>query len=119
MLRNLVLKSKLDFGYYKDYTIESILRRKDGKSYMTWLYYNASHINLTEEIIKELDIKDIISKPGKNPELFESKYRARYENGYKEKIVTMLKNPMCPNSSFPYKKVFNKSYLISKNRNFV
>lgn len=69
LLRTLARKSVLDFGKYKDQSIQQILDLKKHR-YLRWIYYNASKISFLPEILDEIGITEEwrIDKPGKNPE---------------------------------------------------
>lgn len=75
MLRKLTPLSRIDFGYHRGKTVGQILQATNGKSYMTWLYFNASHIDLSDELKSELKIEHILEKPGKDPETYGLFYR--------------------------------------------
>lgn len=74
MLRRLTYLSKIDFGHQAGRTVEQILKSRVGRQYMIWLYFNASHIDLCEDLLNELRIKHSLIKPGKDPELFDREY---------------------------------------------
>ena len=70
-LRTLTKKSKLGFGKYSEHTIDELIKRM--RPYLVWVYYNASNITFTEDILKnDLGIFEdkLIDKPGKKPELY-------------------------------------------------
>ncbi len=75
ILRKLTYKSKIDFGLHRGRTVEQILTKDSGDSYIKYLYFNASHIDLCDQLITDLNIFHTVSKPGKDPELFETIYR--------------------------------------------
>lgn len=112
-LRRLTVLSKIEFGYYKGKTVGQILRHMNGKSYMTWLYFNASHIDLNQDLLNELEIRHLIMKPGTDPALFKEHYEPDLK--YINKHDFILKPGLL--SMIPVKKtVLSKSSLLSKNR---
>lgn len=79
-LRTLTEKSKLGFGKNADLPIWKLLDHGSGKAYLCWVYYNASGITFTDEILDAINIRpdERIIKPGKNEELF-NKTKKRLE----------------------------------------
>jgi hypothetical protein len=69
-LRTLTAKSTLGFGKDSDTPIRFMIDQHK-QSYLRWVYFNASMISFTEEILNELKIDPEfrIAKPGTNPEL--------------------------------------------------
>jgi len=68
LLRTLTRKSFLKFGKYYDLTIQGVINmyQEKGLNYLTWVYFNSSKINFTDDILSELCIEsdNIIVKPG-------------------------------------------------------
>jgi hypothetical protein len=69
-LRKLTYRSRIEFGYHAGRTVEQILQHRTGKQYMTWLYFNASHISFSDELMQDLGITHELIKPGKDPDKF-------------------------------------------------
>lgn len=69
LLRTLTSKSFLKFGKYFDLTVQGVINmyQEKGLYYLTWVYFNSSKINFTDDILSQLGIEsdDIIVKPGK------------------------------------------------------
>src|SRR3954468_24357173 len=59
--------SCIEFGPYSGRTVEEMMTDPRGKHYMTWLYYNASHIDMSDGLMKDLGINKPLLKPGKDP----------------------------------------------------
>jgi len=80
LLRTLARKSVLDFGKYKDRSIQQILDLKNHR-YLRWCYYNASKISFLPDILDEIGITEEwrIEKPGKDPEKGEQLDRLKDE----------------------------------------
>ncbi len=72
LLRTLTRKSFLKFGKYYDLTVQGVINmyNEKGLNYLTWIYFNSSKINFTDDILNELCIKrdDRIVKPSKIPD---------------------------------------------------
>lgn len=69
LLRTLTRKSTLKFGKYYDLTVQGVidLNQERGINYLVWVYFNASKIDFTIDILNELFIleTDRLSKPSK------------------------------------------------------
>lgn len=69
LLRKLAYKSTFNFGKYYDYTVYQLFCLSELKAikYLTWVYYNASNISFTDEILDRIFITEElrIKKPGK------------------------------------------------------
>lgn len=105
-LRTLTRKSKLNFGKFKEDTVQQLLDRRKHIDLIA-AYYKLSAINFTEDVLEELKIyaDDRIQKPSINKEkyyLVLDRYPGRYRNKEIEKMV-------------PKTKAFKKSYLQAKN----
>ena len=63
-LRKLTLKSCIDFGKYKDYSVQQVF--SIDKKYLIWMYYNCSNLSFIDELLEMLFItKEYqIKKPG-------------------------------------------------------
>lgn len=75
MLRKLTNLSRIDFGLYKGKIVDQIMSTDYGNQYMKWLYFNSSHIDLSDELFTKLNIEHKLIKPGKDPILFEEYYK--------------------------------------------
>lgn len=86
ILRTMTRKSKLNFGKYKDKTVQQMLDLKHNVELIS-AYYKLTSINYTQDILDELNIVDgyIIDKPSSNKEMY---YRFLNENGYKKRVRT-------------------------------
>jgi hypothetical protein len=98
ILRRLVPQSKIEFGYHSGKTVQRIMEHPTGKQYLRWLYFHASHIDLTQEVMNDLEIKHVLVKPGKDPELYEREYAKDDTHGYKKtpnyySILNMIPKP--------------------------
>lgn len=113
-LRKLTHLSKIDFGHHAGKTVRQILLESSGKSYMQWLYFNASHINLCDDLIHELDIEHQLVKPGKDPITFEMFYRPGHPYVSKSK---MSSSRIKPGLSKEYQMRYNKERLQGFNQN--
>lgn len=73
LLRTLARKSVLDFGKYKDRSIQQIIDLGNVRT-LRWYYYNLSMISYLPDILDEIGITQEwrIEKPGKDPEKGES-----------------------------------------------
>lgn len=72
-LRKLTEKSTLGFGKYHDYPVWKLLEKSSTRRYLTWVYFNCSHIDFFDDIIEKLRIRtdEKINKPGKDTKLGE------------------------------------------------
>lgn len=102
ILRTLTRKSKLNFGKYKEKTVQEML---DLRRFLDLIssYYKLSSINYTEDILDELKItKEYrIEKPSVNKEMY---YKFLNENGFEKKYNLKKRT-----------KSFSISYLQRKN----
>ena len=71
LLRKLTLKSKLNFGKYKNCTVEQMFGMRMQKQLIS-IYFKLSKITFTDDILTQLGIvaEFRISKPSKNIELY-------------------------------------------------
>lgn len=69
LLRTLARKSVLDFGKYKDRSVQQVIDLKNVRM-LRWYYYNCSMISFLPDILDEIGITEEwrINKPGKDPE---------------------------------------------------
>lgn len=69
LLRTLARKSVLDFGKYKDRSIQQVIDLKN-IGVLRWYYYNCSMISFLPDILNEIGITEEwrIDKPGKDPQ---------------------------------------------------
>jgi len=71
LLKTLTEKSIIEFGKNKDMSVADILivRKID----LIYTYFNYSNLTFTNDILDKLkiDIDDRITKPGKNPDIFQ------------------------------------------------
>lgn len=69
LLRTLARKSVLDFGKYKDRSVQQVIDLKNVRI-LRWYYYNCSMISFLPDILDEIGITEEwrINKPGKDPE---------------------------------------------------
>lgn len=81
LLRKLSRKSQLKFGIYCDNSVQDLLTFKK-YNYLRWVYFNCDMISFLDDILDELSISiDYrISKPGKNPDMFELLKTSKIEN---------------------------------------
>lgn len=79
LLRTLTLKSTLQFGKYREMTVQQVIDLHE-INYLIWAYYNCSVINFTDEILEILKITEKISKPGINPELGNKRIQERIKD---------------------------------------
>ena len=73
LLRTLARKSVLDFGKYKDRSVQQIIDLKNYRA-LRWYYYNYSMISFLPDILDEIGITEDmrIPKPGKDPMMCEA-----------------------------------------------
>ena len=85
-LRTMTRKSKLNFGKYKDKTIQQMLDL-NRKVELISAYYKLTSINYTEDILNELNIVGgyVIEKPSSDRDMY---YKFLNENGYKKRLRT-------------------------------
>jgi hypothetical protein len=83
-LRTMTKKSKLNFGKYRDKTIQQMLDL-NRKIELISAYYKLTSINYTEDILSELNIVGdyVIEKPSADRDLY---YKFLNENGYKKRL---------------------------------
>lgn len=111
LLRTLTKKSKIGFGKYRDRTVGDLIERRKHKHLIN-IYYKLDSINFTEEVLKELLIKDdyIINKPSKCivtlKKYIENDYYF-FRNETVAGAINKLKKPA----------KFTKGFLQSKNHN--
>lgn len=107
LLRKLTKKSKLNFGKYKDYTVEHLFGMKKQID-LTSIYFKLSNITFMDEILNELDITEEyrIAKPSKNVQLYERFMLQKYGIKQKpnKKLQAMIKETV------PYRKDFLTVY---------
>lgn len=80
LLRKLTKKSTLNFGKFKDYTVEHLFGMKK-QIELTSIYFKLSTITFTDDILDELGItreEYRISKPSKNVELYQEFMMMKY-----------------------------------------
>jgi hypothetical protein len=79
LLRKLTKKSTLNFGKYKEYTVEHLLGMRKQKDLIS-MYFKLSTITFIDEILDELGITEEyrIVKPSKNIELYHEFLFATY-----------------------------------------
>lgn len=108
ILRKLTKKSKLNFGKYKDYTVEHIFGMRKQKDLVS-IYFNLSGITFMDDVLDELGITEEfrIDKPSKDNEL------------YKVFLLQVYGKQMSPNKKLEAMKresqVPRKSYLMHLN----
>lgn len=89
-LRKLSLKSKIGFGKHYNETVQYLL--DSGKQdYLIWAYYNNSKITYLPQVLNQLDIRQIIEKPGTNETLHLELYPTK-----KKPIKFSKENPSYP-----------------------
>ena len=83
-LRTMTKKSKLNFGKYRDKTIQQMLDL-NRKIELISAYYKLTSINYTEDILSELNIVGdyVIEKPSSDRDMY---YKFLNENGYKKRL---------------------------------
>lgn len=110
LLRTLTRKSKLNFGKWKDYTVQEMLDL-DKKLYLISPYYKLTSINYTDEILNELGITEEyrILKPSKDLEVY---YKFLNENGYKKRTRGIGADKMKAKTQ-----PFKRSVLQARNHN--
>ena len=83
-LRIMTRKSKLNFGKYKDKTVQQMLEL-NRKIELISAYYKLTSINYTQDILDELKIVGdyVIDKPSSDKEMY---YKFLNENGYKKRL---------------------------------
>lgn len=84
LLRKLTKRSTLNFGKFKDYTVEHLFGMKK-QIELTSIYFKLSTITFTDDILDELGITEEyrIQKPSKNVELYQDFMMMKY--GKKQK----------------------------------
>jgi hypothetical protein len=84
LLRKLTKKSTLNFGKFKDYTVEHLFGMKK-QIELTSIYFKLSTITFTDDILDELGITEEyrMTKPSKNVELYQDFMMMKY--GKKQK----------------------------------
>lgn len=85
-LRIMTRKSKLNFGKYKDETVQRMLDL-NRKIELISAYYKLTSINYTQDILDELKIVGdyVIEKPSSDKDMY---YKFLNENGYKKRWRT-------------------------------
>lgn len=76
LIQRLTHNSMLLFGDHAGLRVDQLLEEDSGRKYLLWLYFNASHIDYTDDILQELGIEHILNKPGRDPRCFETSYKA-------------------------------------------
>ena len=106
LLRKLTKKSTLNFGKFKDYTVEHLFGMKK-QIELTSIYFKLSTITFTDDILDELGITEEyrISKPSKNVELYQEFMMMKY--GKKQKPNKDLQR--MSKETLPFKKGFLQS----------
>ena len=106
LLRKLTKKSTLNFGKFKDYTVEHLFGMKK-QIELTSIYFKLSKITFTDDILDELGITEEyrISKPSKNVELYQEFMMMKY--GKKQKPNKDLQR--MSKETLPFKKGFLQS----------
>jgi hypothetical protein len=91
LLRKLTKKSTLNFGKFKDYTVEHLFGMKK-QIELTSIYFKLSTITFTDDILDELGITEEwrIIKPSKNVELYQDFMSMKY--GRKQKPNKQLQS---------------------------
>lgn len=109
LLRTLTKKSTLNFGTYKNSTVEVLFGMRKQID-LTSIYFKLSNITFTDEILNELGITEEfrIPKPSKNVELYEEFILLKYGKKQKpsKKLQGMLKETVS----------FRKGFLMSINQ---
>lgn len=114
MLRKLTNLSQIDFGLYKGKTVGQIMTTDYGIQYMKWLYFNSSHIDLSDELFTKLNIDHKLIKPGKDPDIFTEYY---YKNFRSKTIMTRNTTPKGSGAILShFSRKNSKANLIQKHR---
>lgn len=93
LLRKLAYKSKLNFGKFKDLTVQDLINL-GRKSYLRYIYYNLNGISFIDDVLRDIKIIGdgydyTIQKPGINPDLgneINQKFFRSFSPDVKEKI---------------------------------
>ena len=111
LLRKLTRKSTLNFGKFKDYTVEHLFGMKK-QIELTSIYFKLSTITFTDDILNELGIDEEyrIEKPSKNVELYKDFMMMKY--GKKQKPNKNLQRMRKETVSY------RKDFLQSLNHGF-
>jgi hypothetical protein len=86
VFRTLAKRSVLGFGRHADLSVTQLLTMNN-HSYLTWVYYNCSHISFNDEILEILGItkERQIKKPGVDPSYYE-RFRGSFSPLYDESL---------------------------------
>ena len=111
LLRKLTKKSTLNFGKFKDYTVEHLFGMKKQID-LTSIYFKLSNITFVDEILDELGITEEyrIEKPSKNAELYQDFMMMKY--GKKQKPNKDLQR--MSRETLPFKKGLLQSFNHGK-----
>jgi len=111
LLRKLTKKSTLNFGKYKDYTVNHLFGMKKQIELIS-IYFKLSTITFTDDILDELGITEEyrIEKPSKNMELYQDFMMMKY--GLKKRPNKKLQK--MSKETLPFKKGLLQSFNHGK-----
>lgn len=120
--RVLTKKSFVGFGFFKDRTIDSMI--KSGKTLdVIAMYFNLSHISFHEDLLAEFKITPDwrINKPGTDRDklsqfleaVYPEEYRIRYD-AFVGKVRQGQRNALRANLNATYSKLHNRNYNQKK-----